>query len=234
MVTDKPEVYNTSLIKPARKSLPVLFTMPGQVFDLDPSRSMMLDRTMTEMSGSGEREADGSRTTPFDLFMLDLNMPWERWIMLGRTGTREKMVTIDDLGLEQGKEYLVYEFWSENYIGIISDKLIFGEIDPAFNCQLFCIRAKTGYPQVLATNRHISCGATDLIGISWQENALSGRSHTVAGDEYTIVIYEPEGYESSGFHADRSAVIRNTINKNIHRITLLNQTGEDISWTITY
>jgi alpha-galactosidase len=234
MVTDKPEVYNTSLISPARKSLPVLFTMPGQVFDLDPSRSMMLDRTMTEMSGSGEREADGSRTTPFDLFMLDLNMPWERWVMLGRTGTREKMVTVDDLGLEPGKEYLVYEFWSEDYIGVISDKLIFDEIDPAFNCQLFCIRAKTDHPQVLATDRHISCGATDLIDVSWQENTLGGKSHIVAGDEYTIVIYEPEGYESSGLHASGATVIRNTVSKNIHRITLLNQTGEDISWSLTY
>ena len=234
MVTDKPEVYHTSMIKPARKSIPVLFTMPGQVFDLDPSRSMMLDRTMAEMSGSGEREADGSRTTPFDLFMLDLNMPWESWIMLGRTGASERMVTIDDLGLEQGKEYLVYEFWSEKYVGIISDKLIFDDIDSAFNCQLFCIRAKTDHPQVLATDRHISCGAAEIISVNWQENVLSGSSHTVAGDEYTIVIYEPDGYKSSGIHASGSVIVRSTINKNIHRITLLNQTGEDISWTITY
>jgi len=234
MVTDKPEVYHTSMIVPARKSIPVLFTMPGQVFDLDPSRSMLLDRTMTEMSGSGEREADGSRTTPFDLFMLDLNMPWESWIVLGRTGASERMVTIEDLGLEQGKEYLVYEFWSEKYIGIISDKLIFDDIDSAFNCQLFCIRAKTDHPQVLATDRHISCGAADIISVNWQENVLTGRSHTIAGDEYTIVIHEPDGYKSSGINASGSVVVRNTINKNIHRITLLNQTGEDISWTITY
>jgi len=195
---------------------------------------MMLDRTMAEMSGSGEREADGSRTTPFDLFMLDLNMPWESWIMLGRTGASERMVTIDDLGLEQGKEYLVYEFWSEKYLGIISDKLIFDDIDTAFNCQLFCIRAKTDHPQVLATDRHISCGAAEIISVNWQENVLSGSSHTVAGDEYTIVIYEPDGYKSSGIHASGSVIVRSTINKNIHRITLLNQTGEDISWTITY
>jgi len=64
MVTDKPHVYLTDLITPARKSLPVLFTLPGQVFDLDPSRSAFLDRTTTEMSGSGERESDGSRTSP--------------------------------------------------------------------------------------------------------------------------------------------------------------------------
>lgn len=40
------------------------------------------------MSGSGERESDGSRTSPFDLFMLELNLPWERWCVLGRLGRR--------------------------------------------------------------------------------------------------------------------------------------------------
>lgn len=37
MLTDKPEVYQTELAEPAKRSLPILFTLPGQVYDVDPT-----------------------------------------------------------------------------------------------------------------------------------------------------------------------------------------------------
>ncbi|MDH5468282.1 MAG: alpha-galactosidase, partial [Candidatus Aminicenantes bacterium] len=38
LLTDKPEVYLTPIVEPAKRAAPVLFTYPGQVFDVDPSR----------------------------------------------------------------------------------------------------------------------------------------------------------------------------------------------------
>lgn len=234
MVTDKPDVYRTPIIEPAQKSLPVLFTMPGQLFDIDPSRSMMLDRTMTEMSGSGEREADGSSTSPFDLFLLELNMPWESWAVLGRTGTGVKEISLDEMGLKKGSEYLVYEFWSRKFYGTTNDKLVFEEINPAFNCQLFCFREKKDHPQVLATDRHISCGATDLSDVMWAENILSGKSKTIKGDEYTIVLYEPDGFRASVFKSDGGRIIADTKKDNIHSITIVTADSENIAWELVY
>lgn len=234
MVTDKPEVYHTDLISPARKSLPVLFTLPGQVFDLDPSRSASLDRVLTEMSGSGERETDGSRTSPFDLFMLELNMPWERWCVLGRLGEKEDFISLTDLGLEQGKEYLLYEFWSDTFLGVVSDTVKFGPIDPKFNCQLFCIRPLQSNPQVLATSRHISCGATDLSWVTWNQGSLSGTSKTVPGDEYTLVINEPAAYSTPVITLTGGTLISDRRDGTVRRIRMLSPDGTEIAWKIDY
>ena len=234
MVTDKPEVYHTDLIDPARKSLPVLLTLPGQVFDLDPSRSSFLDRTTTEMSGSGERESDGSRTSPFDLFMLELNMPWERWCVLGRLGEKEEKVSLAELGLEKGKEYLLYEFWSDTFLGTVTNDVVFDHIDPLYNCQLFCIRPVQQNPQVLATSRHISCGATDLAEVKWDNGVLSGISKPVPSDEYTLLIYEPAGYESPTISVTGGNLISEKRDGAVRRIKMVNTDGGKIAWKVNY
>jgi len=234
MVTDKPEVYRTDLITPARKSLPVLFTLPGQVFDLDPSRSAFLDRTTTEMSGSGERESDGSRTSPFDLFMLELNLSWERWCVLGRLGEKEKSVSLADLGLEKGKQYLLYEFWSDTFLGTVTNEVVFGPIDPRYNCQLFCIRPLQQNPQVLATSRHISCGATDLSGVTWDKGVLSGISKPVPSDEYTLLIHEPAGYRSPAISLTGARLISESREGEVRKIKMVNTDGGEIAWKVDY
>jgi len=234
MVTDKPEVYRTDLITPARKSLPVLFTLPGQVFDLDPSRSSNIDRVTTEMSGSGERESDGSRTSPFDLFLLELNMPWERWCVLGRLGEKEVQVSLADLGLEPGEPYLLYEFWSDTFLGTVTDTIRFGSINPGFNCQLFCIRPLQPNPQVLATSRHISCGATDLSGVTWNQGSLSGISKIVPGDGYTLVINEPAGYSSPVITLTGGTMVSEKSDGSVRRIRMVSPEATEISWKIDY
>ncbi|TSA60465.1 MAG: hypothetical protein D4R41_02365 [Sediminibacterium sp.] len=43
MLTDKAEVYeNSKLIEAAKRSIPVLYTQPAQVYDVDPSRSALI------------------------------------------------------------------------------------------------------------------------------------------------------------------------------------------------
>jgi len=234
MVTDKPEVYRTDLIDPARKSLPVLFTLPGQVFDLDPSRSAFLDRTTTEMSGSGERESDGSRTSPFDLFMLELNMPWERWCVLGRLGEKEESISLAELGLEKGKEYLLYEFWSDTFLGTVTNDVVFGRIDPLYNCQLFCIRPVQQNPQVLATSRHISCGATDLSDVVWDNGILSGIGKPVPSEEYILLIHEPAGYASPAISITGGRLLSETRDGVVRRIKMINSDGGEIAWKVNY
>lgn len=70
MVTDKPEVYTSTLIDAARRSIPVLHTIPGQVYDVDPSRSSVIGNANLELSGSGPRSFDASTTTTTGLFSL--------------------------------------------------------------------------------------------------------------------------------------------------------------------
>ena len=61
MLTDKPEVYRTPLVEPPKRCLPVLFTRPGQVYDVEPSRSSQLG---TVESGGEWRRPEAGRCRP--------------------------------------------------------------------------------------------------------------------------------------------------------------------------
>ena len=65
LVTDKPAVYRTDAVEPARRAAPVPWTLPGQIYDVDPSRSGELARVDTEVSGSGPARL--RRLAPADL-----------------------------------------------------------------------------------------------------------------------------------------------------------------------
>ena len=155
MLTDKPEVYKTDLVEPALRSSPVLFTLPGQLYELDPSRIVSLALVDKQISGSGERPFDASLSPNCHLFLLELNTDFENWIVVGRTGGDYNKLSFRELGLDNNKEYLVFEFWSKKYLGSFSGEFQTGDIDPKFNCQLFCIRERINSPQLMATNRHI-------------------------------------------------------------------------------
>ena len=190
MLTDKAEVYeNSKLIEAAKRSIPVLYTQPAQVYDVDPSRSALIAQADVEMSGSGPRPFDASSSTTTGLFSLEINKPFENWVVLGRLDDRDQTISVKDLGLNDQKEYLLFEFWRKEFRGIVKKQFNPGTIDSNFHCQVFCLREKQNHPQLLATNRHISCGALEIESMQWSNRQLKGSSTLVADDVYTM--YQP-------------------------------------------
>jgi alpha-galactosidase len=234
MLTDKPEIYETGNIAPAIRTAPVLFTRPGQIYDVDPSRSMYLKRVNTEMSGSGPRVFDASSSTPYDLFLLEINKPYEDWMLLGRVGESRKYISFHELGLESKKKYLVFEFWSKTFKGIFTGGFDPGSIDTTYHCQLFCIRELQGHPQLMATNRHISCGALELRKLSWNKNMLSGVTATPGGDLYTLYLYEPSGFQYRSFKCKGATLLKTSKNGSIREISLKTTSPGLITWEAVY
>jgi hypothetical protein len=206
LLTDKPELYRTAAAEPALRAAPVLWTVPGQIFDVDPSRSGELGRVGAEVSGSGPRVFDASLRPTCDLFLLEIERPFEGWFVLGRTGESVREIKFADLGLDAAKEYYVFEFWSKHLLGSFSGSFAPGPLDPQFRCQALAIRERSPHPQVLATSRHVTCGGTDLAELRWREGMLSGTSRVVAGDPYEIYFTEPEGYRMVSFEGPGTAV----------------------------
>ncbi|MGZ5515783.1 MAG: glycoside hydrolase family 36 protein, partial [Candidatus Aminicenantales bacterium] len=186
LLTDKPEVYRTDVIEPARRAAPVLWTVPGQIFDVDPSRSDELGRVAAEVSGSGSRVFDASLLPTCDLFLLEIDRPFESWAVLGRTGESVREIKFGDLGLDPSKEYYVFEFWTKRLLGSFSGSFAPGPLDPLFRSQALAIRERTSHPQVLATSRHVTCGGVDLVDVRWSGRTLTGTSRVVAGDAYEV------------------------------------------------
>ena len=113
MLTDQPAVYRTARAEIARRTAPVLFTQPEQVYDVDPSRSALIARAATAVSGSGPRAFDADKRLVVPLYLLDVNRPFERWTVLARTGGPDTArIRFADLGLDPARPRLVFEFWS--------------------------------------------------------------------------------------------------------------------------
>lgn len=195
LLTDKPAVYQTQAIEPARRAAPVLWTVPGQIFDVDPSRSGLLDQVDEEVSGSGPRPFDASLRPSCDLWLLEIVRAFENWMVLGRTGESEKKVNFSDLGLDGQREYIVFEFWSKKLVGIFSGGFDPGPLNPRYRSQCFIIRDRMSHPQLLATSRHLTGGGPDVLDMNWRDGELSGRSQLTAGDPYDLYIHLPPGWK---------------------------------------
>ncbi len=235
MLTDKPEKYKTSaLVEAARRCMPVLFTQPGQVYDVDPSKSALIGQASVEMSGSGPRPFDASSSTVTSLFELEINKPFETWIVLGRLDNRDSELPVKDLGLDVNKEYLVFEFWTKKFEGTVKTKFIPDKIDTNFNCQVFCFREKLNHPQLLATNRHISCGGLEIGSLEWKNNSLSGTSRVVGGDSYIIFIHEDKNFNFNGITLKNASLVANEKEGDIRKVTVISKEDNIVSWVLNY
>jgi alpha-galactosidase len=235
MVTDKPETYAGERIEAARRAAPVLVTRPGQLYDVDPSRSAELERVDLELSGAGPRPFDAGYVPACSLYALEINRPWASWLMLGRTGNEIERIPFGELGLEPGRAHLVFEFWSRRLLGSFSDFFIPGAIDPHFNCQLFCIRPLLDRPQLVATSRHISCGALEIEDLVWESQArLRGRSRLVGGDPYDIYLHEPTSYRFLRMEAAGAKILSTVADAGLRMVRLRSDREATVDWSVHY
>jgi hypothetical protein len=234
MLTDKPEYYDSGNLEAAIRTLPVISTRPGQLYDVDPSRSDRLAEVNTAMSGSGPRLFDASCNSPYDLFLEEVNKPYENWMLLARAGLSEKNMSFRELGLDPSAKYLVFEFWTKTLLGAFLGSFAFPPMDTGYRSQLFCIRTLQDHPQLVATNRHYSCGALEVKRLGWASNSLSGSSSLTADDSYTLYIHESPGYSFLSLECPGVRVISNAVHGALREIQLKGPGGSLVNWKINY
>jgi hypothetical protein len=233
MLTDKPDVYRTDRVEAARRAAPVLFTLPGQVYDIDPTRSSRLEMANHEVSGSGPRPFEADQRLRQTLYQLDVARPFERWTVLARTEGAPGSIRIADLGLDPARQWVVFDFWGKRFLGAFRDSIVTGPVDPAFQVQVLCLREQQPHPQVLATNRHVSCGGVDLEQVSWSGEALSGTSKVVPGDDYELYLSEPEGWTAVSAEASNATATLGEVRDRWRRVTIRAQLGR-VMWSVRY
>ena len=235
MLTDKPALYRTSAVEPAKRTVPVLFTRPGQIFDVDPSRSDLVWRADVEVSGSGPRPFDGGYTSACFLYSLEIDRPFENWLVLGRTGGDFTEIRLSDLGLDPAREYYVFEFWSKRLLGSFTGGFAPGDIDSRFRSQAFIIRERLPRPQLLATSRHVTGGGVDLDDVAWDGAAtLSGKSRGVPGDPYVLYLTEPAGFAFDQINVQGAKLERTDRDGRLLRLTLAPGGTDPILWSARF
>ncbi len=184
MLSDKLEVYQDDRnIEGAKRSAPVLFTVPGQLY-------------------SCERR-------PVSWWLQEIDRPFDRWSVLARIqwgpkakdkhvyhfiGEPQQEVRFGDLGLPADRQYLVFEFWNQKFLGKFKDSFTAPAMDDNTGMHVFAIREARSHPWVISTTRHISQGGVSLFDEAWDENTkiLSGRSSVVIDDPYVLTVYLPK------------------------------------------
>jgi len=242
MLSDKPDVYadDRNLVG-IRKSSPVLFSVPGQLYDFDASKTDILETTERTAitSGAGMSPIDGDQHGEVCPWWLnEFNLDFDQWNVLHRlnwtdAGVKPEKVRFADLGLDEEKEYLVFEFWTDRPLGAFRGSFEVPELG-AMGLHSFAIREKSDRPQLLSTNRHLSQGAADLEALAWEnDHTLAGRSRVVAGDRYVLTLHVPDGQtvESASFDGKAAEVTRDGT---ISRIAFLPPTTDSVGWKIQF
>lgn len=234
MLTDPPSVYRTARVEAARRAAPVPVTLPGQLYDVDPSRSRLLGEARLTMSGSGPRPFEADQRHTQSLFLLDVSRPFERWSVLARIEGAPSRIDFADLGLAPDKSYEVFEFWTKRRLGAFTKSFAAGAIDPRFEVQALCIREHATHPQLLATNRHVTCGGPDLGAVSWSNAALRGESTLVGGDAYALYLSEPAGFTLASFRVEGARVMSNSVSGGVRTVQMVSPEAGAAKWEATY
>ena len=196
MLTDKPQTYAAGQdLFTAQRVAPVLVTRPGQVYDVDPTRSSRLWMVENEVSGAGPRPFEADQRLQQTLYQLDIARPWERWTVLARTAGAPTSVAFDALGLDSTKTYVAFDFWANGVAGAFKGTLSAAPVD-AYGVQVLCLRERVDHPQFLSTNRHVTCGGVDAQTMQWGGDVLTGTLKNLVGEVFVLALTEPAGYEA--------------------------------------
>jgi len=258
MLSDKMEVYQDDRnIEGIKRASPVLFSVPGQLYDYNPIES---DRITHDTRDNLERlpeprinlrhpqlnHAPQYGKQPV-WWMLEIDKPFGRWTVLARFNWREisrhwargdrpaEEVRFADLGLCDQKEYLVYEFWSRQFLGKFKGSFTAPAQDPTNGLQVFAIHEAREHPWIISTTRHISQGAVSLSNVEWDAEAktLSGTSAVVVDDPYILTVHLPQGFRlASAQAAGEKAEIANQ--KETATFRMVPSATKEVQWQLTF
>ena len=221
LVSDKAEDYqNDANLEGMKRSAPVLFTVPGQLYDGGGNGTWWL------------QEID----RPFDHWSVLARFNWRQGNLQGkRADIPEQEVKFADLGLEADREYLVFEFWTQAFPGKSKGSFQAPALGSNSAMQVFAIREARTNPWVLSTTRHISQGGVCLVDEKWDKasNILSGRSAVVAGDPYVLTVHLPDGFKlATAMAAGEKVEIANL--KEIATVRIVPTATRTVEWKMKF
>jgi len=198
MLTDRVKIYrDDAKIEGARRCAPVPFSLPGQIYDYDPVKTDNIVAGLRNTEGGGPPgpiDAD-QRGTFCPWWLLEIHRRFESWNVLARLGWKAQPavdVPFGALGLAADREYLVYEFWGDRYVGAFRGCFPAPAQAPQ-EARVYAVRAKEDFPQILSTSRHIAQGWPDLQHVRWNDRkaCLTGASRVIGEDPYRLTLCVP-------------------------------------------
>ncbi|MBT3193569.1 MAG: hypothetical protein HN341_13545 [Verrucomicrobia bacterium] len=217
MLSDPVSAYTDDVVDVIRKTLPPLEVKPGEVGPPDYRHPAY---TWTKLHGfavmSHEKPVDTDEITTEDALNMAGNSPtteddhpfsslWSfhlkkadsRWCVMGRFATiplHESTVDVADLGLDPAERYHAFDFWKEEYMGVIEGCIPARALELGA-CQIVGLRKIEIHPQFLASSRHVSMGAVDLVSETWESGRLQLAFEGIPTGVFTYWVHVPAGHE---------------------------------------
>jgi hypothetical protein len=78
---------------------------------------------------------------------------------------RRLVVRFDKIGLDRNRDYLLFDFWNQRFLGRRRGE--FSADLPPHACRIISIRPAENHPQLVGTDRHITVGGVELKDEKW-------------------------------------------------------------------
>jgi len=167
-----------------------------------PEERIEIIRRVSPTTADVSKAVDVFEHNPARLWHMPIKRPFGEWSVVGlfnfdykkhgKTITQE--VWFEDLGLSPAREYLVYEFWSRQFLGVKRGG--FSRALEPVDCEIYAIVEKQDHPILVSTNRHVRHMAVDVLDAKWDAATatLRGKSSVVADDPYELRVFVPGGH----------------------------------------
>jgi hypothetical protein len=125
-------------------------------------------------------------------------------------------VDLKSIGLDESRGYLVWEFWSSEYVGKVRGQLR-AQVPP-YSAKVYRLTEDSGRPTILGTDMHVLMGEVEIDRCDWDagQKTLSGRAIRPVGEKGSVFLYappktavaNPKGYFLAQDKRDNSLIIR--------------------------
>lgn len=226
-----------------RAVLTMAYVTTGRLL-LANSFTQFTDETFYDITRTFPYHTTSQSARPIDAFVSDIphvydyevNEEWHQVTFYNSDFEKEKEIGITIAGdpvdgalnLKKDKNYLVYDFWNDQYCGVVKGNSRIEQTLRPGEARMLSVREQADHPQVISTNRHIMQGYLDMEDVKWdsKKKELSGTSQVIGNDPYIITI------------ANNGLIpISENIEKESNEITKLqlkHTNNRSVKWSINY
>lgn len=131
------------------------------------------------------------------VFHLKVTREWADWDLVGVLNLGEEplaqTVDFERIGLEPQSEYVLWEFWNEQYLG--TETGCFDALVPPRSARLYRISKRMPHPWLLSTDMHTRQGQAEIVDCKWDQAAMSLRVKAARpkGERGSVFIIAAKG-----------------------------------------
>jgi hypothetical protein len=212
-----------------------------RLVELDKDRLAILSKVCPSY-GVAARPIDLFETDRPEIFELAIRTDFGEWSVVAlfnySSEATEKRVLLKRLRVPESKNYVAFEFWSQQLIGEVETELKVRV--EAESVALLSVHSMAETPRVASTDRHFTQGAIELKSVAWDEasNTLSGTSTGEASITNTLSVYVPPSYRWVGDQTDNfqesSGFTISQVFPSLLRVRCQFEAGTETSWQIRF